>query len=215
MSMDFSDASTGVAPVLGPPVLPPLGPDQAQFSSALLTAMLALRDGNFSARMPADLTGLNGKLADAFNDIVVVSDRRVRETARITLAVGKRGQLKQRMHVSGVAGAWAEEVGAINTLIDDLVWPTTEVTRAVGAVAKVCLAARHRPGHRRRLPAARLRPLPTGRSVRDARHLGARHRTLHCQAPGRTARRLDRRGERRSRQGRHLRAAVAQVGASG
>ena len=36
----------------------------------------------------------------------------------------------------GVAGGWADEVAAINTLIDDLVWPTTEVTRAVGAVAK-------------------------------------------------------------------------------
>src|SRR5205085_734290 len=36
----------------------------------------------------------------------------------------------------GTVGAWADEVSAINTLIDDLVWPTTEVTRAVGAVAK-------------------------------------------------------------------------------
>src|SRR5216117_1356657 len=33
-------------------------------------------------------------------------------------------------------GSWASEVAAINMLIDDLVWPTTEVTRAVGAVAK-------------------------------------------------------------------------------
>jgi hypothetical protein len=31
---------------------------------------------------------------------------------------------------------WADEVAAINILIDDLVWPTTEVTRAIGAVAK-------------------------------------------------------------------------------
>src|SRR5207244_3455816 len=29
-----------------------------------------------------------------------------------------------------------DEITALNTLIDDLVWPTTEVTRAVGAVAK-------------------------------------------------------------------------------
>ena len=40
------------------------------------------------------------------------------------------------MTVPGVVGGWAHEVEAINTLIDDLVWPTTEVTRAVGAVAK-------------------------------------------------------------------------------
>src|SRR6187551_2743080 len=40
------------------------------------------------------------------------------------------------MSLTSVRGGWADEVAAINTLIDDLVWPTTEVTRAVGAVAK-------------------------------------------------------------------------------
>ena len=49
---------------------------------------------------------------------------------------GKEGKLKQRMSLTSVRGGWADEVAAINTLIDDLVWPTTEVTRAVGAVAK-------------------------------------------------------------------------------
>ena len=106
------------------------------FSRALLSAMLAFKEGDFSVRMPADLTGLNGKIADAFNDIAMVSQRRAQETSRVTHAVGKEGKLKQRMTVAGVAGGWAEEVIAINTLIDDLVWPTTEVTRAVGAVAK-------------------------------------------------------------------------------
>src|SRR5687768_18622165 len=40
------------------------------------------------------------------------------------------------MRVPGAIGGWADEVAALNTLIDDLVWPTTEVTRTVGAVAK-------------------------------------------------------------------------------
>ena len=108
----------------------------ATFSRQLLSAMLAFRDGEFGTRMPSDLTGVDGKIADAFNEIVAVSERRARETARVCRAVGKEGKLKQRMTVPGVAGQWAEEVAAINTLIDDLVWPTTEVTRAVGAVAK-------------------------------------------------------------------------------
>ena len=87
-------------------------------------------------RLPSDLTGVDGKIADAFNDIAAVSERRARETARVSHAVGKEGKLKQRMTVPGVVGGWADEVAAINMLIDDLVWPTTEVTRAVGAVAK-------------------------------------------------------------------------------
>jgi HAMP domain-containing protein/CheY-like chemotaxis protein/signal transduction histidine kinase len=106
------------------------------FSRQLLAAMLAFRSGNFAARMPVDLTGIHGKIADAFNDILAVSERRAQETTRVCRVVGKEGKLKQRMTVPGVAGGWADEVASINTLIDDLVWPTTEVTRAVGAVAK-------------------------------------------------------------------------------
>src|SRR5205823_4631904 len=68
------------------------------------------------------------------------STRRAAETARVCRVVGKEGKLKERMRVPGAGGGWADEVAALNTLIDDLVWPTTEVTRAVGAVAKGDLA---------------------------------------------------------------------------
>src|SRR5712691_1767487 len=107
-----------------------------QFPKQLLGALLSLRDGDFGVRLPSDLTGLNCKVAGTFNDIAAMSDRRSRETARVSRAVGKEGKLKQRMVVPGVVGGWADEVNAVNMLIDDLVWPTTEVTRAVGAVAK-------------------------------------------------------------------------------
>jgi hypothetical protein len=99
-------------------------------------AMLAFRDGDFSIRMPRNLSGVEGKIADSFNEIVTFSDRRAKETVRVSLAVGKEGKLKQRMNVPEGVGGWADEVAAINLLIDDLVWPTTEVTRAIGAVAK-------------------------------------------------------------------------------
>ena len=135
--MEFRDTSSSLQPVpgnggsLGTAVA-----DSDQFARAFLSAMLSFKEGDFSVRMPSDLTGVNGKIADAFNGIALVSERRARETARVSHAVGKEGKLKQRMSVAGVTGQWADEVAAINTLIDDLVWPTTEVTRAVGAVAK-------------------------------------------------------------------------------
>jgi HAMP domain-containing protein/CheY-like chemotaxis protein/signal transduction histidine kinase len=126
-----------------PAVLPALplngngdGDGEDAFSRQLLAAMLAFRAGNFNVRMPVELTGVHGKIADAFNDILAVSERRAQETARVSRMVGKEGKLKQRMTVPGVAGGWADEVASINTLIDDLVWPTTEVTRAIGSVAK-------------------------------------------------------------------------------
>src|SRR5437870_5260461 len=112
------------------------GREAAAFSNQLLVAMLSFQNGDFTVRLPPNLTGLEGKIADAFNDIVSVSERRARETARVSTSVGKEGKLKQRMVVPDARGSWADEVGAINMLIDDLVWPTTEVTRAVGAVAK-------------------------------------------------------------------------------
>ena len=106
------------------------------FSRQLLSAMQSFKEGNFSVRLPSDLTGVEGKIADAFNDIVTLAERRARETARVSHMVGREGKLKQRMSVPGAGGGWADEVAAINTLIDDFVFPTVEVTRAVGSVAK-------------------------------------------------------------------------------
>src|SRR6266550_149716 len=110
------------------------------FSKALLQALFSLRDGDFTVRLPADLLGIDGKIADVFNDIAAVSERRARETARVSYSVGKEGKLKQRMVVPGAIGGWADEVAAVNMLIDDLVWPTTEVThvaREVGTEGKL------------------------------------------------------------------------------
>jgi HAMP domain-containing protein/signal transduction histidine kinase/CheY-like chemotaxis protein len=114
----------------------PNGDQSDAFSKNLLTAMLSFRDGDFTVRMPSNLTGVLGKIADAFNEIATLSERRAKETVRVSKVVGKEGKLKQRMSVPEAIGGWADEVAAINMLIDDLVWPTTEVTRAIGGVAK-------------------------------------------------------------------------------
>src|SRR5207248_6795450 len=50
--------------------------------------------------------------------------------------VGKEGKTKQRVRFGISNGAWGEMESSINTLIDDLLWPTTEVTRAIAAVAQ-------------------------------------------------------------------------------
>ncbi len=112
------------------------GRHEGAFSRDLLVALLRFRDGDFDARMGSDFTGIDGKIADVFNEILNVSARRSGEIARVCRVVGNEGKLKQRMKVPGAVGGWADEVASLNTLIDDLVWPTTEVTRAIGAVAK-------------------------------------------------------------------------------
>ena len=103
---------------------------------ALLQALQKVRAGDFSVRLPGDLTGIEGKIADTFNEIVVANARMAAELKRVGLAVGKKGQTSQRVRFQPLGGEWGEMEGSINVLIDDLLWPTTEVTRAVSAVAQ-------------------------------------------------------------------------------
>lgn len=87
-------------------------------------------------RLPGDWTGLGGKVADTFNDIVSSNSRLATELQRVGQAVGKRGKTRQRVSYEHRVGAWGSMETAVNTLIDDLLWPTAEVTRMIAAVVK-------------------------------------------------------------------------------
>jgi signal transduction histidine kinase/HAMP domain-containing protein len=102
----------------------------------LLLALQAVRSGDFSVRLPGDRTGIDGKIADTFNEIVVANARMAAELKRVGHVVGKKGQTSQRVRFEPLGGEWGETEDSINALIDDLLWPTTEVTRAVSAVAQ-------------------------------------------------------------------------------
>src|SRR5262245_52487991 len=103
---------------------------------ALLHAMQAMKVGDFSARLPSDWTGVMGKVADTFNDIGAANQRMAAELERVGYTVGREGRTKQRVKFVNRAGAWGEMESSVNTLIDDLLWPTDEMIRAVGAVAQ-------------------------------------------------------------------------------
>src|SRR5258708_7778005 len=55
---------------------------------------------------------------------------------RVGQVVGREGKTRQRVKFGLASGSWADMEGSVNTLIDDLLWPTREVTRAVAAVAQ-------------------------------------------------------------------------------
>ena len=65
--------------------------------TALLGALNALRHGRSGVRLPPDWTGVAGKVADAFNDVVEQNERMVEELARLSRVVGKEGKLSQRL----------------------------------------------------------------------------------------------------------------------
>ncbi len=102
----------------------------------LANALSSLRKGDFSVRMPTGLGGLDGQIADEFNELVEINQRLADELERISQAVGKQGQISQRASIGKVTGAWQEAVASVNSLINDLVHPTSEMARVIGAVAK-------------------------------------------------------------------------------
>ncbi len=105
-------------------------------SRQLLTALVAFKRGDFSARLPDDWTGVAGKIADTFNDVIRINQRMTQELERIVRVVGKEGRITQRASLSNVAECWADAIGCVNVLIEDLVRPTSEMARVIGAVAK-------------------------------------------------------------------------------
>src|SRR5256885_7123363 len=98
-------------------------------SRRLLQALLAARNGDFSARLPSHLTGVEGKIADAFNDIMVTNETMTRELDRVSRVVGKEGRIGQRASFSSCGGAWRRMEDSLNALVSDLVWPISEITR--------------------------------------------------------------------------------------
>jgi len=102
----------------------------------LLAGLQAMRMGDFSVRLPGDRTGISGKIADTFNEIVASNERMAQQLELVGEVVGREGKIRQRVDFGFSSGSWGHMESSVNTLIDDLLRPTTEVTRAVAAVAK-------------------------------------------------------------------------------
>jgi len=110
-------------------------PAAADFT-AILASLQTMRDGDFSVRLPGSWTGLAGKIADTFNEIVAANQQMAQELKRVGQVVGKEGRTRERTRFHESRGAWGEMEVSVNTLVEDLLRPTTEVTRAIAAVAQ-------------------------------------------------------------------------------
>src|SRR5438874_5697731 len=111
-------------------------PSHAVDTAALLNALNGLKKGDFSVRLPVEWTGVAGKVADTFNDVIDQNERMGSELERLSRVVGKEGKLSQRASLGDVSGSWHEAITSVNALIDDLVHPTSESARVIGAVAQ-------------------------------------------------------------------------------
>ena len=133
----MSDLSPEASPaVRRPPKGKPPANGKSNSLQDLLQALQAMRAGDFSVRMTGDHIGIEGKIADTFNEIVAANQRMAQQLERVGQVVGREGKTRQRVKFDLSSGSWADMEGSVNTLIDDLLWPTREVTRAVAAVAQ-------------------------------------------------------------------------------
>ena len=133
--MDIDTELTGDAAVNGP-ITAPISNPATSFEYELLAALQAIRAGDFTIRMSGELVGTQSKIVDTFNEIAAANQRMAQQLERVGQDIGRDGRTRQRVKLGVSSGAWGEMEDSVNTLIDDLLWPTTEVTRVVAAVAK-------------------------------------------------------------------------------
>jgi signal transduction histidine kinase/ActR/RegA family two-component response regulator len=107
----------------------------AVVSAALLTVLARVREGDFTARMPLEWTGLAGKIADGLNEVIIGNQSLEAELTRVSRLVAKEGKLSQRVTLGASTQSWSGSVESVNSLIDALVRPTSEMQRVIGAVA--------------------------------------------------------------------------------
>jgi signal transduction histidine kinase/HAMP domain-containing protein/CheY-like chemotaxis protein len=101
----------------------------------LSDALDHLAVGDLSVRL-ASRDGLPGQVADRFNRLAELKQRHTRDLMRISRIVGREGRMTERLDGEGYEGDWADRILAVNSLIDDLVRPTTEIARVIVAVAE-------------------------------------------------------------------------------
>ena len=74
-----------------------LPPETAECFTAILQTLQTMKNGDFSVRLPVSWTGLAGKIADNFNEIVTANEQMASELKRVGLAVGKKGKIQERL----------------------------------------------------------------------------------------------------------------------
>jgi HAMP domain-containing protein/signal transduction histidine kinase/DNA-binding response OmpR family regulator len=100
----------------------------------LTAALAAARDGDFRTRLP--VRGPGAEAAVVFNELAARNEHLAKELERVRRVVGREGRLGERLRPSPGGGSWAASIDAANSLVDDLVRPTTEVGRVIAAVAQ-------------------------------------------------------------------------------
>ncbi|WP_425588445.1 HAMP domain-containing protein, partial [Streptomyces tremellae] len=108
----------------------------------LLTALVAMRDGNFRKRLTVTGDDTMAEIAAVFNEVADRNLHLTGEIARVRRMVGREGKLTERLETGTCEGSWATAIDGANALVDDLARPVSEVGRVLSAVAEGDLSQR-------------------------------------------------------------------------
>jgi DNA-binding response OmpR family regulator/HAMP domain-containing protein len=111
------------------------GPDQLH-QRELLAALRQFKRGNFEVKLREDMTGIDGQIAETFNELVAMVKTIRDEAQDVSTAVGKEGQAQKRMRRFDTTGGWNDYIAAVNEVIEDLSGHANEIARVVTAVAR-------------------------------------------------------------------------------
>src|SRR5687767_5632850 len=135
----MAQPETATRPSNGKPGRPrgPQGPGAGELPRRqLLAALRALKRGELDARLPDDLGGVDGQICEAFNDLAAIIGGLSDEMLELREAVGREGRTKKRLRRGDTRGGWAQYVGSVNSMLDDLTAHTDEIARVVSAVSR-------------------------------------------------------------------------------
>ncbi|MBA3748989.1 MAG: HAMP domain-containing protein, partial [Solirubrobacterales bacterium] len=102
----------------------------------ILRVLTAARDGDFSVRLRARRRDIVGEIQQRCNELIALNARQAKELARVSRIIGREGRMTERVSLGTVDGTWMLTVESVNAMIDDLVRPTTEISRVIQSVAR-------------------------------------------------------------------------------
>ncbi|MCP3820673.1 HAMP domain-containing protein [Streptomyces sp. A3M-1-3] len=102
----------------------------------LLAGLTAVRDGDFSTRLPDDADGLLGEIASIYNGMVDQLSLVTAEVTRVAREVGGQGLLGGHARVPRVSGVWQELTTGVNTMADNLTSQVRSIAQVATAVAR-------------------------------------------------------------------------------
>ena len=102
----------------------------------LLAGLTAVRDGDFSTKLPGDADGVLGEIATVFNGMVDQLSHFTSEVTRVAREVGTEGRLGGQAQVPGVSGTWEDLTESVNAMAGNLTTQVRDIAQVATAVAK-------------------------------------------------------------------------------